>query len=190
MARHQKVSPFLAGDPDEQRRSHGSPGSSNAQVVVFRPHVSRHHRYRRRHTLHYYIVLTGLTLAATVITLNTIAYISRSVTMATVAFFAVVVTTLVISTAFFWGFFMVMNGNFPARRIKVLIPHATVGVLSPLIYTLNISVELDGVGQSPVGGLALACSIVSFGLLLVQFTMGKLVVRPARLRVIRKLGPD
>lgn len=190
MAEHQKVPAFLAGDPAEQRRSHGSPDTDGGQLLVFRPSAARHHRYRRHHTLHYYIVLTALMLAATVIVLNTIAYRSQSVTMATVAFVAVAITTFVICTAFFWGFFMVMNGNVPIKRLKVLVPHACVGVLSPLIYTLNISVELDGVGQSPTTGLALATSIVCFGLLIVQFAMGKMVVRPGKLRVIQQIEAE
>jgi hypothetical protein len=64
------------------------------------------------------------------------------------------------------------------------VPHAMVGVLSPLIYTLNISIDVDGVGQSPISGWSLTCSVVCLLLLAVQFAMGRLVVRPEKLHLV------
>lgn len=146
----------------------------------------RRYRYRRRHTPHFYIVIAALTSAAVVCVLNTIAFVSRSIEIANVAFAAIGVTTLIVCAAFFWGFYMLMSGNIPVKRLKVFLPHAGVGVLSPLLYTLNISIDLDGLGTQPLTGLALACGFACFALLCIQFTMGRAVVRPEPLRLLRK----
>jgi hypothetical protein len=147
-----------------------------------RPRKSRRRRYRywRRHTPHYYIVLTAISCAVGVCVLEGIAFRSKSVQLAEVAFVAIAFTALIISTAFFWGFFMVMNGNIPAHRLKYLVPHGAVGVLSPLLYTLNICLALDGLGREPVGIGSLVCSVLCLVLLGVQFSMGKAVVHRTR----------
>ncbi|MDQ2741961.1 MAG: hypothetical protein M3Z66_06640 [Chloroflexota bacterium] len=146
------------------------------------------YRYFRRHTPHYYLVLSGISLALLVCLLNTWAFLSKSVPLSEVAFGAVAVTALVISTAFFWGFFMVMNGNIPAHRIRVFIPHGIVGCLSPLCYALNVSLDLEDLGVRPVSGLALACSVLCVGLLGIQFAMGKGVVHTEPIRLLRPEG--
>jgi hypothetical protein len=146
--------------------------------------VRRRYRYRRRHTPHFYIVVTALSGAAVVCVLNVIAYRSQSVEISNFAFAAVGVTTLVVFAAYFWGIFMLMSGRIPIRRLKVLVPHAAVGVLSPLLYTLNISADLDGLGTQPIGGLGVACGLCSFCLLCLQFAMGRAVVRTEPLRLL------
>ncbi|HEX8918457.1 MAG TPA: hypothetical protein VF898_08135 [Chloroflexota bacterium] len=148
------------------------------------PGAPRRQRFRRRHTPHYFLVLAGLAGAVSVCTLNTIGFVNRSVQFAEICFAAVALTALLISVAFFWGFFMLMNGRIPSHRLRYFVPHGAVGVLSPLLYTLNISTALDDVGSQPVSGLSLVCSYACLGLLCIQFAMGKAVVRPPRLRVL------
>lgn len=122
--------------------------------------------------------------------LNSVAYASKSIGLAQVAFGAIVVTALVVFAAFFWGFFMIMNGHIPARRLKVLLPHGAVGVLSPLLYTINISVALDAVGREPVSMVSLVCGYASLALLSVQFTMGRAVVRTPPLRLLTPMDSE
>lgn len=122
--------------------------------------------------------------------MNVIAFVSRSILLAEITFVVVAVTLLIICTAFFWGFYMIMSGHIPAARIKYIVPHGMVGVLAPLLYTLNISLGLDELGTTPVGIGLVICSLASFLLLCIQFTMGKLVVRPEPLRVVRKEATD
>ncbi|HZU14016.1 MAG TPA: hypothetical protein VFB58_14335 [Chloroflexota bacterium] len=143
----------------------------------------RAYRYRRPHTPHFYLVLGGLTGAVLVCVLNLVSYVTGSVLLATVTFGATLFTALMIFLAFFWGFYMVSSGLNPERRIVIL--HGAVGMLAPLFYTLNIDAALDGVGTSPVGALSLGTSFACLGLLIVQFLMGKAVVKTERLRVIR-----
>jgi hypothetical protein len=147
----------------------------------------RRYRYHRRHTPHFYLVITSLSCAAVVCVLTTAAFAERSVLLTQVAFAAIVVTALVICAAFFWGFFMLMDGNIPAHRIRVLIPHAAVGVLSPLLYTLNIAAGLDGLGAASAGAVSVACSYASLGVLCIQFAMGRSVVRPEPLKGLRRI---
>jgi hypothetical protein len=159
-----------------------------AYSYVVRPRsqtVARRHRYRRRHTPHFYIVIAALIAAAVVCVLNGIAFAREDVILASVAFAAVVAAMVVVSAAYFWGFYMLMSGNIPVKRLKILIPHAAVGVMSSLLYMLNVSASLDGLGAKPVSGVALACSLASFGVLGVQYLMGRAMVRPERLRVLR-----
>lgn len=165
---------------------HPVPSSQGRPARTANTRARRKHRFRRLHTLHYRIVLVGLTAATVVCVLNTWAYVNKSVLLADICFIAITITALIIFTAFFWGFFMLMNGYIPASRLKFLIPHASLGVLSPLLYTLNISVDLDGLGSSPISGLSLGCSLICLGLLLVQFWMGKSMVRPEALHLVRR----
>lgn len=151
-----------------------------------RPSARKRYRFRRRHTPHYYLVITALSGAALVCVLKTAAYLTKSVILASISFGAVVFTALAVSVAFFWGFYMVMNGNIPVRRLRVLAPHAMLGVLSPLFYTLNISVALDSVGTQPESGLSLVTSFFCLGLLGIQFRMGRAVVRPEPIRLLRR----
>lgn len=148
----------------------------------------RRYRFYRPHRIHYYLVLSGISLAVLVCALNTVAYASRRVDLATAAFGAILVTAVVIFAAFFLGFTMVVEGNMRGRRLQYLLPHAAVGLLSPLLYTLNIAAALDSVGTGPVSRLSVAVSYVCLGLLGVQFLMGKAVVRPEPLRLISERG--
>lgn len=144
----------------------------------------RRHRYWRRHTPHYYIVLSGVGSAAGGTVLDAVAYEDKSPRLAEIAFGATSFTALLIYIAFFWGFYLLMNWRIPAGRIKYFIPHGIVGTLSPLIYVLNVSLQLDVLGK-PLPGWALILSLVTLGLLCVQFAMGKVVVHVSPLRVIR-----
>jgi hypothetical protein len=143
----------------------------------------RKYRFQRIHKLHYYVVSTGLIGAMLVCVLNTAAYLNRSPVLASIAFSCVLLTSLVIFTGFFLGITMVMGGNIPVDRIKYLIPHAAVGVLSPLFYTINVSIDLDRLGQ-PLSGWSLFCGFICLANLLVQFAMGKAVVRSRPLYIV------
>lgn len=145
----------------------------------------RRYRYFRRHTPHYYIVLSGISCAIIVCALNAWAFISRSLVLSNIAFAAVSITAVILSIAFFWGVFMVMSGNIPVHRIKYFVPHGLVGVLSPIVYTLNVSVDLGDLGIRPTSGLSLGCSLTCLALLAVQFAMGKAVVHPEPLRIVK-----
>jgi hypothetical protein len=149
------------------------------------PGRKRRVRGRRRHTPHYYIVLSALSLAVIVCVLESVAYETKSIFLSEIAFVGVGLTTFVVSAAFFWGFYMAMSGNIPSHRLKVFLPHGAVGVLSPLLYTLNISVGLDALGTTPVGVWSVICSIGCLALLCIQFVMGKAVVRREPLRIVR-----
>lgn len=153
-----------------------------------RPAPKRRHKFYRPHKVHYYLVLTGISLAVLVCGLNTVAYLTRRVDLANATFAAVLVTALVIFVAFFMGFYMVAAGNIPVSRLKYLLPHAAAGMLSPLVYTLNIAASLDSIGEGPVSRFSVIASFVCLGLLLVQFAMGKAIVRPDPLRLISPNG--
>lgn len=144
------------------------------------------YRYRRRHTPHYYLVIASVFAAALVCVLNIVGYKTGSVRLADVCFASIVVANATISSAFFWGFYMVMNGHIPVKKLKVLVPHAMVGVLSPVLYTLNISINLEGLGVQAVSAVSLACSFACLGLLSLQCVMGRAIVRPEPLRVLAR----
>jgi uncharacterized membrane protein len=144
----------------------------------------RRYRYRRRHTPHFYLVTSGLIAAAGVCVLNGSAYASGSIQLAELAFVSVGVTNLIIFAAYFWGFYMAMCGRVPIGRMKILVPHACVGVLTPLLYTLNISLDIENLGTAPVTGLALVCSICCFALICLQYGLGKLMVRPEPMHLV------
>jgi len=131
----------------------------------------------------------GLSGATLVCVVNTVAFATRGIGLAEVAFGLVLVTALVIFSAFFWGFYMAMSGNVPAGRLKYLLPHGAVGTLSPLFYTINISIDLDRLGQR-VNVWSLATSFGCLAILLIQFGMGKAVVRPEPLRILPRTGTD
>jgi hypothetical protein len=163
-------------------------GRTSGPITRARPSPAmRRYRYRRRHTPHFYIVTTAVSAAGVACILTSIAFVRGDVTLATVAFGAVVLAMVVVSAAYFMGFSMLMSGHIPSKRVKILVPHAVVGVLSPLLYMLNISAGLDGVGTRPVSGLALACSILSLAVLGGQYLLGRAMVRPERLRVLRPI---
>ncbi|MGH2441761.1 MAG: hypothetical protein ACRDFX_01185 [Chloroflexota bacterium] len=167
----------------------GLAGATGGHPVPPPPRVrkgqaARRSHYHRRHTVHYFLVVPGVTAALISSALNGAAFATRSIVLSEITFAAVCITALIIFTAFFWGFYMIMSGHIPYHRLKILAPHAIVGVLSPLFYTLNISIDLDGLGISPISGWALALSVVCLVLLAVQFTMGKLVVRSEPLHIV------
>lgn len=164
-------------------------GENGRPIDVARPthgHPRRHvYRYRRRHTPHFYIVVSALSAAILVCGLHAIAYETQSVLMANVAFAGVVIAALAVFAAYFWGFYMLMSGHIPQKRLKILIPHAGVGTLSPLLYTLNISLALDGLGSQPVSLGMLCVSVLCLALLGLQFTMGRALVRTESLRLLK-----
>lgn len=163
------------------------PADSGA-VPPIRRAARRRYKFYRPHRVHYYLVVTGITLALLVCGVTTAAWATQRMDLANAAFAMVLVTDLIIFGAFFMGFFMIIEGNIPVRRIKVLLPHACVGMLSPLLYTLNIAAALNRIGEGPVSGTSVIVSFVCLGLLLVQFAMGKAVVRPEPLRVVSVEG--
>jgi hypothetical protein len=163
------------------------PADSGAEPSV-RLSARRRYKFYRPHRVHYYLVLTGITLALLVCALTTAAWATKRMDLAAIAFVAVLLTDMIIFSAFFMGFFMIIEGNIPTRRIKVLLPHAGVGMLSPLLYTLNIAAALDSIGEAPVSGISVIVSYVCLVLLLVQFAMGKAVVRPEPLRLVSAQG--
>ncbi|MDQ2742439.1 MAG: DUF2231 domain-containing protein [Chloroflexota bacterium] len=173
-----------------------SPVKRPRVVVTPRPAAGparRRYRYWRKHTPHYYLVLTALPCALVVCILNAIAFFSRGILMAELAFYATLATTLIILVTFFWGFCLVLTIEVPVHRMKYLIPHAAVGLLSPLVYSLNISFIVDTVGSQPVNAGVLVTSCLCLALLLLQFSMGKGVVYNKPLYLIpggRHLGVD
>lgn len=171
------------------RRHRGTASAEMRERVPPSP-ARRRYRYRRRHTPHFYIVSTGLSAAALVCVLDAIAFAVGSVVLANLAFVAVVIASLLVFIGYFWGFFMVMSGNIPVKRLKVLVPHAVVGTLAPLLYTINISLAIEGFDTQPVGAIAVLCSIVSFVVLCGQFVMGRAVVRPQPVHIVRKSVGD
>jgi len=158
---------------------------SSAHQVVSKPRRRRRYRYWHRHTPHYYLVLTAISCAALVCLINLIGYLNKSLLVAEVAFAAAVGTSLVIFTTFFWGFYMLMSGNIPLHRMKYLLPHGAVGVLTPHLYTINISISLEGLGSQPVAGGQLALTVTCLAILGVQFSMGKAVVHRQPLHLVK-----
>jgi hypothetical protein len=144
----------------------------------------RGYRFRRRHRLHFYAVVSGVSGAIVVCIVNAIGYLTRDIQVAEIGFGCVLITAAAIFLAFFLGFTMLMSGYIPARRIKLVVPHGAVGMLSPLLYTINISIDLDQWAR-PVSGAALGCSVACLALLGVQVAMGRAVVRPDPIRIVR-----
>ena len=89
----------------------------------------RRFKYWRRHTPHFYLALTAIAAASLLSLSDGIAFLIGGVVLCGIAFAMTGVTAIAVFSAYFWGFFMVMNGNIPLARIKVFIPHAVVGSL-------------------------------------------------------------
>jgi hypothetical protein len=166
-------------DPDSR------PAAPRVRRIGKKRRTRSRYRFRRRHTPHYYLVLTSISAAIGVCVVDAVALVTQSVDLAGAAFVVTVAANIVLFTTFFWGFYMAMSGNIPLSRLKYFVPHAMVGLLTPLLYTLNICADLETLGQ-PLGGLSLACSVASLGLIGVQFAIGKAVVKPDPLRIMRK----
>lgn len=144
----------------------------------------RRYRFHRRHTPHYYLVAAGLTGAALVCVLNVVAFLTQRVDLATAAFVLVTITAITLYLAYFWGIFMVSSGHIPARRVMVV--HGMVGTLAPLFYTININAAIDGVGMRPLSGVSLVVGFAGLAMLVGQVLLGRAVVRPEPLRIIRR----
>lgn len=160
-----------------------SGGTPRPAAPALRPPRRRRYRYFRRHTPHYFIVLTAVTAAIFVLMINSAAYKSGSLGMARAGLIATGIATLIICSAFFWGFSMVMGGNIPVHRLKYLVPHAAVGLLSPLFWAFNFTLALDNLGQRTSLELVII-SGVCLVLLAVQFSMGKAVVHREPLHLV------
>ncbi len=148
----------------------------------------RRFKYWRRHTPHFFLATAAIASAAVLCVVEGVAFVAGGVTLTEAAFAVTCVTTGIVFAAYFWGFFMVMSGNIPVDRIKVFLPHAIVGTLSPLVYMLNLSLLFDSITATRLPGSSLALSIVSLGLLAIQFFMGKRVVRVERPRLLKLHG--
>jgi uncharacterized membrane protein len=155
--------------------------------VVPKQQRRRRYRYRHKHMPHYYLVLIGISCAGLVCLINLVGLLSKSVLWAQVAFAAEVINSLVIFTAFFCGFFMLMSGHIPLHRLKYLLPHGAVGVLTPLLYTVNVSISLEGLGSQPVKGAELGLSLTCLAILAIQFSMGKAVVHREPLHLVKPI---
>ena len=162
--------------------------SSSSQIVhrgAAEQETARHrYRYRRRHRPHFYSVVVSVSGAVLACIVNAIAYLDGGVGLAEIAFACVFATACSMFLTFFLGFTMVMSGHIPAHRLRVLVPHGAVGVLSPLLYTINVSIDLDRWGK-PLSGAALLCSLSCLLLLAIQAAMGKAVVRPDPIRIVK-----
>lgn len=118
--------------------------------------------------------------------LTGVSFFTRQVTVAYVSFAMILLTSMLIFAAFFWGFSLVLIGRIPPRRLKYLAPHAAVGLLSPLLYTINVSFALDILDGKPASGALVISTTTSVLLLLVQFSMGKAVVHRAAIHLVRR----
>lgn len=145
----------------------------------------RRFKFRRRHTPHFYLVVGAVAGASCLCLVDAVAYVLGGTALGVVAFGMTLLASVLVFAAYFWGFFMVMNGNIPVARMKVFLPHAVVGTLSPLVYMLNVSLLFDTLGSGPLPGWALALAVLSLSLLAVQFLMGRRVVRVERPRVLK-----
>lgn len=144
----------------------------------------RRWRYWRRHTPHFYLVLLAVSCALLACGTTVVAYVGGGLTLGAVAVVTVGIATLTVSVAYFWGFFLLLSGQVPAHRFRVLLPHACVGTLSPLAFMLNFSLALDGLGRRPVSLWLAGLMSASVGLLGVQFAMGRAVVHRPRPHVV------
>lgn len=153
--------------------------------VIRRPKTRRRFHYFHRHTPHFYLVLAGISGAIVSFLMSLLAFDRRSIELSNIAFGVVAATSLVIFCAFFWGFYMLASGNIPTHRLRVFVPHAMVGVLAPLFYTINICLDLENVGIAPISEGAVICSGLCIVMLGIQFTMGKRVVRREPLHIVR-----
>jgi|SRR5579884_833932 len=165
------------------------PSSSRAGLerpVFVEPILKRkRYRFRRKHTPHFYLVTAALTCAALLAGLEGVDIASRSVTLGNVSFWLTCATALVVFAAYFYGFFLIMHRDIPASRMKVILPHAIVGTLSPLVYAMNVTIAFDDLGSRPVTGFAFGAALVSFFLLCGQYRMGRAVVKVDRPRILR-----
>lgn len=143
----------------------------------------RRYKYRRRHTPHFYLVLAGLLGATSVCVLDVAAFLTRRMDLSNAAFIAVAITSVIVFAAYFYGILMITSGHIPPRRVLVI--HGMVGTVAPLFYTLNISAAFSNVGVHPVNGLTLAVGIAGLVMLLGQVMLGRAVVKPDPLRLIR-----
>lgn len=148
----------------------------------------RRYRFRRRHTPHFYIVTAALSMALLLCAVDIVVWQESSLVAVHVAFGILAVTCLTVMAAYFWGFYMAMSGNIPTDRLKIFIPHAVVGSLSPLIYVLNLTVAFDSVDQPRLNGLSLVLAFVSVGILIIQYSMGRRVVRVERLQLLTRVA--
>jgi len=154
--------------------------------VTRRPRQKRRFRYRHRHTPHYFLVLLGIGGAIVSFGGSLLAFTQHSVELSEIAFGVVTATSLIIFSAFFWGFTMLAGGNIPAHRIRIFVPHAIVGTLAPLFYTVNLSLDLQNLGAGPISAAGVTTSGLSIVMLGIQFAMGKRVTHREPLRLVPK----
>ncbi len=145
----------------------------------------RQYRFRRRHTPHFYLVISALSFATLLCGMDVGAYVNGTVLGAEVAFVWTGITAIVVCAAYFWGFYLLMKGTIAESRLKVLVPHATVGTLSPLLYMLNVSIAFEDFSFRSEAAVSVVVAFFSLALLLVQFRMGRAVARVDPPRLLR-----
>jgi hypothetical protein len=157
--------------------------SSGLPSATVRRTARRPYLYWGQHSPHYYLAIAGVLGGVVCAVLNVWAYYDEGMILTHIAFDAVVTTTVILFLAFFWGCFLLMSGTIPTRRLRYVLFHATLGTLSPLIFSLSISAELPTLNTQPIGDLEVYLGFVSVIVLVVQFLSGWSVLdrRPWRI---------
>lgn len=143
------------------------------------------YRFRRSHKPHFYLGTSALVLALLLCVADLAALVHPSTATGELAFVVLIATLVAMLGSYFLGFFMVMDGNIPLHRIKVFLPHALVGSLSPLLYMLNFTIALDGAGRRPLALVSMLFAFVSAAAIGAQYLLGRRVTRVEGLRVVR-----
>lgn len=130
------------------------------------------------------MVTTAISLAALLCVVDIGAYASASTWATHLAFGVLTAAFIGVLVSYFYGIFMAMNGNIPTSRLKIFLPHAVVGSLTPLVYMLNLSIAFDNLDQRRLGLFSLVAAFISLGVITVQYLMGRRVVRVDRLKIL------
>jgi hypothetical protein len=128
------------------------------------------------HSPHFYLALGGIAAAVVACALNLWAYYDEGLLLTKVSFAMAVLTAAILYAAWFWGVFLLMSGN-SVRRLSLLLVHATLGSISPLLYTMAFGLQMDTLSSQPVGGLEVGLEFLGLLMLLTQLGTGRLMRR-------------
>jgi hypothetical protein len=111
---------------------------------------------------------------------NLWAYYDERALSTELGFWCAAVTAGVLFAAWFWGAFLLMSGVMSGERFGVLVVHAALGSVLPLVFMLQVSVQLETFTSQPVGEGEVLIDIAGVVAVLIQAAMGWSVAGSAR----------
>lgn len=125
-----------------------------------------------RRGANFYLAIAGVIGGVVVFGVTLWAYYTETSSATKIAFSATCLVASVLFFTFLWGFSLAMSGVISRNRIAYLVAHGALGSISPLLYTLIISAELQDTLNRPVSDLDLGLAFASVWVLVIQFMSG------------------